>query len=389
MKICIRLAQLLKIDEANMHGAITRIQRETGISRDKVSELLHNRATQLKLEHLNALCDYLVKSGLVDEDDLPGALFAREAEHFWPILAARRTIRICAGVRRDPAWKDQLLLMATDSELQAKLIYGITANVPRNARGRPRHPLVIDPRMVLSPGQAGEGDAKVRRHAAQVYKAFAKESGDRALICLGSVKSNAVIEHVMANSFRGARPFVSEDGVALPEDRSCPFMMLYRPKAPRPKSCCGGEQLSHGDAGRGPGIYHELPDGSWQYCPWHAELSDAAMVFYRLHKPNGRLEVVVGGFSVRGTRCLTDFLQRRARELGSPVYSDETVDIGAYILSFGFRGQGKKKKKSIDPLDYEQPQSTEVHRLSEAVIQRRLKPPRAARQAANGALAVE
>ena len=97
----------------------------------------------------------------------------------------------------------------------------------------------------------------MQKDAVKLYRTFDRDTTDRGLVLFGSVKSNPVVCISIAKAFDGAKPFESQDAVATPNDRSCPFMLLYRDEDPHPSCCCGGLKLSKDREGEGAGIYFE------------------------------------------------------------------------------------------------------------------------------------
>ncbi|MCA9182053.1 MAG: helix-turn-helix transcriptional regulator, partial [Planctomycetales bacterium] len=87
-------------DRRKRPGTIKAIVEYTGLDRHQVASLLKNEAKYIPLEALSRLCDYLVEYGHASADQLPGALFAVKPEHFWEVVARRRKLEICVGVRR-------------------------------------------------------------------------------------------------------------------------------------------------------------------------------------------------------------------------------------------------------------------------------------------------
>ncbi len=53
--------------------------------------------------------------------------------------------------------------------------------------------------LVWSPGHIAAEEVRARAH--RVHEEFTSSAGDKAMICLGSVKSNPVVEMVIADSF--------------------------------------------------------------------------------------------------------------------------------------------------------------------------------------------
>ena len=102
MRYEFRLAELLRHtpDRRKRPGTIKAIVEYTGLDRHQVASLLKNEAKYIPLDALSRLCDYLVEHGYASAEQLPGALFAVKPEHFWELLARRRKLEICVGVRR-------------------------------------------------------------------------------------------------------------------------------------------------------------------------------------------------------------------------------------------------------------------------------------------------
>ena len=102
MQYSFRLAELLGHvpDPRKRPGTIKAIVEYTGLDRHQVAALLKNEVKYIPLRALSRLCDYLIDHGHVSADQLPGALFAIESENFWELLARRRRLELCLGVRR-------------------------------------------------------------------------------------------------------------------------------------------------------------------------------------------------------------------------------------------------------------------------------------------------
>jgi hypothetical protein len=205
--------------------------------------------------------------------------------------------------------------------------------------------------------------------AHSVYQAFCDAAGDKALVCLGSNKSNPVVELQIAAAF-GCEPFTSQDGVASTSKRSCPIFLRYRDNDPQFASCFGGLRLSRGLSSAKPGIYFELADGGWECCEWEAVKQDAAFVVYIHRESQGRMEMALGGFSGRATRLLARLLARRGDEFWPPVYSDEGLQIGAFVVRFTLEGQAVEGG-ALGGADYHA--DDEIIRLDREVIARRLQ----------------
>lgn len=338
MRYEFRLAELLghTPDRRKRPGTIKAIVDYTGLDRHQVASLLKNEAKYIPLDALSRLCDYLVEHGYASAEQLPGALFAVKPEHFWELLARRRKLEICAGVRRqesespDAAW-----VVASDAVLMGAVLNGVstlggTDKLTRSStssREMIHHPELLKQTLVWSPSHLETDEAC--EYSRSVHNEFTSSAGDKALICLGSVKSNPVVEMVIADSFQ-TDPFRSEDDVAKASDRSVPFFLRYRDTDPRPACVSAGVRLSREQEVSEPGIYYEQADGTWAY----AGGQDTALVFYIYRESLGRLEMVLSGFSGRATRLLARTLASRAEEFWPPVYQENYLQIGAFIVQY-------------------------------------------------------
>lgn len=379
MRFSFRLAELLNYspDPRRRPGVIKAICDYTGLDRHQVAALLRNEVKHIPLDTLSRLCDFLVEHGHASPDQLPGALFAVEAENFWEMLARRKRFELCVGVRReahdssDGAW-----VVASDSILLGELLNGVstlggTAQLRQSQQNkweqRIPHPEHLKQSLVWAPGQGLS--EQVYDRANEVYDEFTKSDSDKALVALGSVKSNPVVELVLSSAFR-CEPFKSQDDVSMPGHRACPFYIRYRDFDPHPESCCAGTRLSGWEATDESGIYYEDASGRWNLCPCDA-LRDAAFVFYLHRESQGWLEMALGGFSGRATRILAKTLSTRAEDFWPPVYEEFGLQVGAYIVQYTYAPQDARDR---NVLRSEVVTSTKVIPLDREVLRHRLVP---------------
>lgn len=381
MRYSFRLAELLGHvpDSKRRPGTIKAIVDYTGLDRHQVAALLRNEVKYIPLAALSRLCDYLIEHGHVTAEQLPGALFAVEPENFWELLARRKRLELCVGVRRDEQgeWPGAAWVVASDSVLLGELLNGVstlggtakhlTAGTPGTAASIKPHPEHLQQSLVWSPGQGDE--EVVMSRAREVHAAFAESSGDQALVCLGSIKSNPVVELVLSQSF-GCEPFISQDDVAQPRRRSVPFFLRYRDDDPHPKSCGAGLRLARSEETKAPGLYYEQADGTWAHCAWRQPEQDAALVYYLHRESHGRLEMVLGGFSGRATRLLARTLATRAEDFWPPIYSGHGVQVGAFIVQYDL---GPQEDQQRDILRTDLVADTKIIRLPAEPFQRRLE----------------
>jgi hypothetical protein len=380
MQYSFRLAELLGHvpDPRKRPGTIKAIVEYTGLDRHQVAALLKNEVKYIPLKALSRLCDYLIEHGHATADQLPGALFAVEPENFWEMLARRRRLVMCLGVRRDIENRnpDTAYVVASDSVLAGEILNGVTTlggtaklkkageSPEAPSTGSFSQPEHLKQMLVWSPGQTSEEELKVQ--ADQGYRIFSDSSGDKALVCLGSTKSNPVVEIVMASSF-GCEPFVSQDEVASPQERACPVFFRYRDTDPHPPSCVGGLSLAKGHEDLEPGVYYETAAGEWVQANAGKRSQHVAMVFYIYRESQGRLEMALGGFSGRATRLLARALATRAEDFWPPTYSGQGIAVGCYLVEFNV---GNEKEDDILRTDLVA--TTKVVAVSEEALTRRL-----------------
>ncbi len=189
MRYAFRLAELLghTPDRRKRPGTIKSIVEHTGLDRHQVASLLKNEAKYIPLEALSRLCDYLIENGYAAADELPGALFAVNAENFWELLARRGEIEIVLGVRENPDTHspDNATVVASDAVLFGELLNGVStlggaAKHHGSSLGDEDGPSAvpmpdrIQQSLVWSPGQVSVEDAKAR--AAEVFDGFVQRA---------------------------------------------------------------------------------------------------------------------------------------------------------------------------------------------------------------------
>ncbi len=353
MRYAFRLAELLghTPDRRKRPGTIKNIVEYTGLDRHQVAALLKNEAKYIPIDALSRLCDYLIEHGYAKADELPGALFAIKPENFWELLARRRRLEICVGVRRpnDDQFADAAWIVASDAVLAGEVLNGVstlggTAKAIKNKLGArveaAPHLENLKQTLVWSPGVLP--DDEIQSQSKDVYEGFAEIDGDKSLVCLGSVKSNLMVEMVMSSAF-GCDPFTTQDTVTTARERSCPFFLRYRDNDPHPPACSAGMRLSKTEKADRPGLYYEQSDGSWAFAGGSSPGQDAALVFYIYRESLGRLEMVLSGFSGRATRLLARTLAHQAEVFWPPIYQENYLQIGAYIVQYASTAESEQE----------------------------------------------
>ena len=384
MRYAFRLAELLghTPDRRKRPGTIKSIVEHTGLDRHQVASLLKNEAKYIPLDALSRICDYLIDHGYATADELPGSLFAVNAENFWELLARRGEIEIVLGVREstDSGSPDNATVVASDAVLFGELLNGVSTlggaakhqgAVEKEAgeeanpasSGDPLMPNKIQQTLVWSPGQVSIEDARER--ASEVMESFVEATGDRGMVCIGSVKSNPVVELLFADVF-GCTPFVTEDDVDDVSARSCPFFLRYRDSDPQPGGASAGTRLSKNEDAPEPGFYYEKDDGTWDYVG--GKDKDTALVFYIFREALGRLDMVLSGFSGRATRLLAKTVAIRGEEFWPPVYEKDGVQLGAYLVQY----ENNESDPSRDDLMYNAGGAATIMPLSAEAIAKRM-----------------
>lgn len=378
MRYAFRLAELLghTPDRRKRPGTIKSIVEHTGLDRHQVASLLKNEAKYIPLDALSRICDYLIDHGYAAPEQLPGALFAVNEENFWELLARRGEIEIVLGVRQSATTHspDNAMVVASDAVLFGELLNGVSTlggSAKHQGSGEDEEgkgqsvpmPDRIQQSLVWSPGEVSLEDARSR--ASEVFESFVNAQGDRGIVCIGSVKSNPVVELLFADAF-GCTPFVTEDDVDDVSARSCPFFLRYRDSDPKPGGASAGVRLSKNEDAPEPGFYYEKDDGTWAYAGGKDQ--DTALVFYLFREALGRLDMVLSGFSGRATRLLAKTLAIRGEEFWPPVYEEDGVQIGAYLVQY----DNTDTKPSRDDLLFNPGGAAKIMPLSRAAIAKRM-----------------
>jgi hypothetical protein len=355
-------------------GVIKEICDFTGLERHTVSNLWHNKTKYVSLDTLGQICKYLIESHSVPPSQLPGLLFRFEATGFWQMLVQGH-VEICLGVRSEPSRPEPRWMNAYDSYLHGVLLNELFAAGHEHTHDLSQ--LLVRSFTRQRGGSPALAQAQRRsrtqtqKEASQIYERFRRRRGSRALVCLGSVKSNPVSELIAANAFpKGARPFEPEDRVSNPRQRNCPIYIEYRENDPHPPSCHAGLRQARSRRGSRPGVHFETENGTWEYCPVSAQ-QDAALVLYVYRADLGTLEMVLAGFSGRATGCMALELRELTDQLWPPNYVHNELNVGVFVLRFEFADAAATAPDEQHTLV--KPSCTEVIPLATDVLKRRLE----------------
>ena len=130
----------------------------------------------------------------------------------------------------------------------------------------------------------------------------------------------------------------------------------------------GGLKLGANSKETEPGIYFETADGNWTRYTADKPNEEVAFVFFIHRESQGRLEMVLGGFSGRATRLLARSLATRAEDFWPAAYQMHGIQVGAFIVQFDLA----PTKKETDILRVDLVATTKVTQIPVEAIQRRL-----------------
>ncbi len=217
MKIRLCVEQLLGLN-SDRHIAVSKLADAMGVTRHQLLHLLDNDAPQINRHVLEAVCEYLVGHGHVTPDNMFQQVFAMESDAFWPMLAGRQHIDLNVGVRWKKVKVEDQQIMAADAILQSVLVNRLTGVVAEDPAPKPRlirhAQQVISSQLALSWGYAGSSEERICKRTTKLFNEFDRQHDDKAIVCLGSIKSNPFCDPVIAHGFRHAKAFRSEDTVA-------------------------------------------------------------------------------------------------------------------------------------------------------------------------------
>ena len=91
-------------------------------------------------------------------------------------------------------------------------------------------------------------------------------------------------------------------------------------------------------------------------------------MFFSHRESQGRLEMVLGGFSGRATRLLARSLATRAEDFWPPQYQHQGIQIGAFIVQF----EMPTSKTEVDILRIDLVATSKVTAIPVEAIRRRL-----------------
>jgi DNA-binding Xre family transcriptional regulator len=361
----IQIEKLLKqYYRGKIWGVNEQIRKRTGLSLAKIRSLRKNTAKSISLETLEKICAFLITECHIPPEELFGKLFGIAPAEFWTMFRSVTSsffqVQICQGVRNDPKIAEPRWINAYDAYLSATFIRHLMASDSQ------RQP---DVEQCLCRSYVDERHAKeISAEAKRLHKRFRDDSGSRALVCIGSVKSLPVSECVLAELF-GTEPFIPRDKGRRLHNRSIPVFFRYRENDPTIPSALGGREFRLPAADGRAGIAYEVDEKHWQFCPI-SETEDAALIFYVNRPPEETVELVLAGFSGRATGAIAMGLSDLVSQFWPPSFIQPHLMVGAFIVRYEFAPPSSRQLEQ-HPILVE-PSNVEVIPLSGDVLARRL-----------------
>ena len=328
--VSIQLKKLIEYYcKGNPWGIIKRIHEKTGLTGPQIRALINNTAKSISLETLQKIVGFLASEFDAPAEELLGTFFGIEPSRFWAMLSSSTSkqfkTQICQGVRTDKKTDEPRWINANDSHLSGTYIHQLSSS---HKRGQ----LKLEPHFLRS-WIDEQHQQEIFDDAKEFYHAL-ENTGNQALVCIGSMKSLSLSECVVAKVFN-TKPFVTQSNIKQPMKLRIPIFFKYRENDPHPPSAFGGEKISLRAAAGQAGIAYEADAKHWEFCPV-SETQDAAMIFYVYRPPEEAVEMVLAGFTGRATGCIAFVLTDLADQLWPPLYKRSDLMVGAFIIRYEF-----------------------------------------------------
>ena len=310
--------------EFTQYGRFKKLARAIGVPRKVLAAILENRTKTISLIHLQKICHWLVRQGLVA--DLPGAMFRMAPSDLLTLLSRAGRVTMYVGEYRQPqalpvhrAWVAQadaavasMFVELLSGSLRSRLLSEAAREEPRE-NPRPVSgpvgirflqqyiPSHITPLEINEPNQAGVQQAV---HDAEIcFNAMCRNRTEETHILIGSQRANYLVELFVAELFK-LTPFAHAPG-------KLPFYLRIRtPRPHTPESCFGGTNWMLKRKQKDEyGICYRV-EKKWEICPSIQNVEDAGIVILRREPGRDRTHLAVFGYSGQATMAMGDVFQR-------------------------------------------------------------------------------
>ncbi len=376
MKIDIRLKRLLQDHGLDRHGVAQSMATDLNLHRHTIGKLYRNQSENPSLEVLGQICEWLIAKG-VPAGELPHGLFGARPPALWHAIAQAGKVTIYLGERCQSASPVPATRWVAGSDASVVFEFVRYLSSPEGSGDvRPGVDIRHIPFRYSKQGkqmkQPFEQDVN---HAINLFQAMQERRSNPILV--GSQKVNYLVELYVADIF-GQIAFQPSRRV----NPAIPFYVKYRPEDLDLPSCFGGQSSPPGGKkAMPPGICYLDADGKWVECPWEFDVRDAAVVLIRRDPGTARMELVVFGFSGRGTIIAGERLVRdhqhfwftpESDEEGPPPARDHANrEVAVFICRFSYPDGAFDTEVSPHPVT-----DLEVIRIDNDMLQECLSAPR-------------
>ena len=334
MQIEVRLKKLLHEHNLDRRGVEQLIARDLGVHRHTIGKLYRNQLANPSLKVLGMLCDWLENHG-VPSNILPQALLGSRPSGLWEAVGGVGAVTIYLGEYQQGESPAPLMLWIArrDATVESEIVHALST--PSFVGDR--RPTVLTEYV---PFRFAVHGAQVKRRefledlerATRAFRNMRARGGHSAAILIGSQRVNFLVELLVADLF-GCAAFPAHN-----RDIQVPFYLAYRSNDQGPTSCFGSHRNPLGRREAMPGTFFLDAHEQWVYCPWRAKQEDAGVIITVYDPGTKGLEMVVFGFSGRGTEALGRQLLRDADPFWPPSVEHKGKRLGVYVCRFKMSG---------------------------------------------------
>jgi hypothetical protein len=327
-------------------GRIQKIARGTGVNRHTVRKIYNNEASNVSLETVGRICEWLEQNGLCH--GLPGALFAARPSKLLRAMAEPGLITFFLGEYRSTGFPN--FRVARDDAAAASILVHTLSRLSHN-RG-PRFAHVHVPSHIPSDHQEVKASSfRADKNAAEhTFRRMRKDRANGTSVLIGSQRANYLVEWFVSDLF-GGKAFEQNGS-------SVPFYLKYQEKA-RVPSCFGGNCPPASRDGDEPaGIYYRTGT-KWLGLPSEPRRRGAGVVIVRRDPGFGRLELAVFGVSAIATAAMAKFISDTPDRFWPSRRVQAGLEVGVYLCAFALGGM-KTGEEGIDSAEVGLPRIVEL-----------------------------
>jgi DNA-binding Xre family transcriptional regulator len=328
-----RLKKILDDAGQDKHGRIQRIVQGTGVNRHTIRKIYNNEATNVSLETVGRICEWLEEKGLCA--GLPGALFAARPSRLLGAMAEAGLITFYLGEYRSTGFPN--FRVARDDAAAASMLVHSLSRQGQNRKLLFKH-VHVPSHIPADQEEVKASSFKTDKNAAElIFRSMRKERAGGTSVLIGSQRANYLVEWFVSDLF-GCPAFEPDGGV--------PFYLMYHERA-RVASCFGGNcPPTRRGAEEPPGIYYRK-GRKWLALPSEPRRRGAGVVIVRRDPGFGRLELAVFGVSAISTAAMAKFICDTPDRFWPKGRVQAGLEVGIYLCKFLLGGM-KTGEEGID-----------------------------------------